>query len=272
MDATENYITRFQLDINDLDKYTHRAMTSTELNVLKTLIHTYDQLLKIAVQQSLKGPVKASLEFDNINDVRMHYKFISSMIKVDVERGHVGGYIEGGDPSSYDINVFNLLLSIFNPDMVVDIGCAEGINLNFFKEQGKKVIGIDGSPIAISNTILSKDEVIFHDYIKGSCDRFLGADLCICSEFVEHVSEKYLENYMIDIAKCKVIALTYAPPGMPGHHHVNCREESYWENIFEKYGFKKNNKYTTIIRQQGTHQSYWKKYCLIFEKNENSNK
>jgi hypothetical protein len=34
----------------------------------------------------------------------------------------------------------------------------------------------------------------------------------------------------------KLAVVTAAPPGWPGHHHVNCREKSYWVDVFEDYG------------------------------------
>ena len=36
----------------------------------------------------------------------------------------------------------------------------------------------------------------------------------------------------------KLAVVTAAPPGWPGHHHVNCREESYWVDVFKNYGLK----------------------------------
>ena len=39
-------------------------------------------------------------------------------------------------------------------------------------------------------------------------------------------------------SRCKYVVVTAAPPGQPGHHHVNCRPTEYWIDVFKKYGFE----------------------------------
>jgi len=71
-------------------------------------------------------------------------------------------------------------------------------------------------------------------------------------EFVEHVYEKYMDNYMPAFQKCKVVAITYAPPGTPGHHHVNLQKEDYWIGKFKEYGFTYNEELSLKLRDSST--------------------
>tara|TARA_B100000925_G_scaffold265589_1_gene224830 strand:- start:531 stop:740 length:210 start_codon:yes stop_codon:yes gene_type:complete len=69
--------------------------------------------------------------------------------------------------------------------------------------------------------------------------------------------------------------MTYAPPGWPGHHHVNCQPESYWINKFIQYGFKYDGALTNQLRSRSTMRkpgkkgvkgAYVKKRGLLFRK------
>ena len=53
---------------------------------------------------------------------------------------------------------------------------------------------------------------------------------------VKQMLKKYVSNYMPLFKLDKLAVVTAAPPGWPGHHHVNCREESYWIDVFKDYG------------------------------------
>ena len=46
--------------------------------------------------------------------------------------------------------------------------------------------------------------------------------------------------------------MTYAPPGWPGYHHVNCQEESYWIDTLKSYGFRFDSAATKHLRQVST--------------------
>ena len=44
------------------------------------------------------------------------------------------------------------------------------------------------------------------------------------------------------------VCMTYAPPGTVGYHHVNCREESYWIEVFTHHGFEHDAELTQQLR------------------------
>lgn len=65
-----------------------------------------------------------------------------------------------------------------------------------------------------------------------------GFDLVWCCEVAEHIDEFYSQYFVetLVLNTNKVLALTAAPPGADGYHHVNCRPAKYWIDRVEAAG------------------------------------
>jgi SAM-dependent methyltransferase len=146
----------------------------------------------------------------------------------------------------------------------LDIGCGPGGMLDEALELGFEVQGVDGD-FKVSRKNL--DKVYIHDYTTGPVTFDKTFDLVWSCEFVEHVEEKYLDNFMKTFQLGKTVCMTYAPPGKYGHHHVNLKPENYWIEIFEKYGFKYNKDLTTKLRKiSSMEREFFREYGLVFKK------
>ena len=133
---------------------------------------------------------------------------------------------------------------------MLDVGCGFGGQVKLAESLGWESYGVDGDW-----TVLPK-ESNFHlnDYTKGSPTLTYEVDLIWCVEFLEHVEEKYMDNYMSTFqdSKAKYLIVTHAVPGQAGHHHVNCQEEGYWLDAFKRYGFEYDETLTKQIREEST--------------------
>lgn len=133
---------------------------------------------------------------------------------------------------------------------MLDVGCGFGGQVKLAESLGWESYGVDGDW-----TVLPK-ESNFHlnDYTKGSPTLTYEVDLIWCVEFLEHVEEKYMDNYMSTFqdSKAKYLIVTHAVPGQAGHHHVNCQEEDYWLDAFKRYGFEYDEILTKQIREEST--------------------
>ena len=63
--------------------------------------------------------------------------------------------------------------------------------------------------------------------------------------------------------QCNVIAMTYAPPGWAGHHHVNLQEEQYWIDKLAEYNLIYNAEYTQQLREKSTMNQHKKKKAFV---------
>lgn len=195
-----------------------------------------------------------------------------------VNRGHLGGYIRStaeypnGDPATYCPALWDWLCEKYKPEKVFDVGCGEGHAVRYFSEKpGVFAIGIDGCQ-EVLQTKVKEICLLLHDYTEGPLPvsvlmpEFTGTlDLIWCCEFVEHIEEKYAENFLQTFDLAKVVAMTHAFPGQPGHHHCNCQPPDYWIDLMAKRGFYCDGKlsFESRLLVPGTH---WERSGLIFTK------
>lgn len=162
-----------------------------------------------------------------------------------------------------DEATFDFLVDRYKVKTMLDIGCGGGEMTQHARDNGVEAVGIDGD----SDALPFDDDFILHDFTKGECPMKQEFDLGWSVEFVEHVEEKYIPNFMVSFNKCKTVFMTYAPPNRRGTHHVNRQWESYWIDIFEEYGFTYDKEATEQMRFISTMKSNFAKCSgLIFTK------
>lgn len=159
---------------------------------------------------------------------------------------HLGGHL---NKTHVDEGNLNWLIENFKIKSLLDVGCGPGGMVELAHKKGLKSLGVDGD-----YTLKRFDNNFFviHDYTTGPLDLNEKYDLCWSVEFVEHVEEKYIDNYMQTIKNAELVVITHAPPGWPGHHHVNCQTADYWINVFKNYNFKYNSDLTNTLREKST--------------------
>lgn len=164
-----------------------------------------------------------------------------------VNEGHVGGFIIEKDPATYTPYLWKYICEKFNIKSVLDVGCGMGHAISEFNNYCQEVVGIDGSKYVVENSPL-KEQIFYHDFSRGTLETEDIYDLCWSCEFVEHVEEKYRDNFLEVFSYAKYLAITYAEPGQPGHHHVNCQPKEYWIENLKRYGFEYDEKITEELR------------------------
>lgn len=181
--------------------------------------------------------------------------------------GHLGGNVPGGDAATFYPELWQWMLRRFAVRSVLDIGCGEGHALKQFGKDGIRVMGIDGLPRNVMETLDRGIDCLLHDFTKGPPSLDEEFDLGWSCEFVEHVEAQFLNNILAAFRKCRILAMTHAQPMQGGHHHVNCRPSEYWIEKMAGAGF--------ILLSQETAESrrfypdtYWGRTGLIFERSQ----
>lgn len=169
---------------------------------------------------------------------------------MNLDEGHLGGYIRGrqsavptryrfehGDPQTWSPEVWRFAVERLGVRSVLDVGCGEGHAAGYFRELGCRVQGVDGSVQARRDSVIRERHVL-HDYTQGLYLPGDDFDLVWSCEFVEHVEERYLENFLATFA-CgeRYLMMTFASPGVHGYHHVNCQPAEYWIEKVGALGF-----------------------------------
>ena len=166
-----------------------------------------------------------------------------------IDEGHLGGFIMEGDPATDFPNMYKYVVKDLQIKSVLDVGCGRGYALKRFQELGCHVLGIDGSPSAIENSVIP-ERVRQVDFTQNKVIPEKKYDLVFSVEFVEHVDEYYMENYLPCFNAGKYIIMTFAGPGQSGHHHVNCQPQEYWIHAMEKRGFTFDKDYTAKLKAE----------------------
>lgn len=182
---------------------------------------------------------------------------------------HLGGYIVGltdhGDPNSYAVEVWDWMYSN-DIRSVIDVGCGQGHSVKYFKELGMDVIGVEGGMYAIKSGV-AIDNTILHDYTEGPLNFERSYDAVWCCEFVEHIEQQYIENFLKTFDHAKYIFMTHGLPGQDGYHHVNCQPPEYWIDILVKRGFIYDD-LTTYNLKNMSNKLHIKNSLLVFKKHE----
>lgn len=171
--------------------------------------------------------------------------------------------------SAIDIPILNR----FCTGSVLDIGCANGDVVKYLRNSGVEAYGIDGDEQAVDYYADAdiKQFLYRHDYTKGKSSFYKQVDTVISTDFVEHVDEKYIDNYMKDFMLGKKIILHTPPKGTPGYHHVNTKDKDYWTLLFAQYGAKYDAHMTKQVRELSdyynpVHMAYFDKHPNILPK------
>lgn len=180
---------------------------------------------------------------------------------------HLGGYIVGltnfGDPNTYATEVWDWMIKN-GTKSVIDIGCGEGHSTKYFIDKGVECLGVEGGENAYNNSLV-KEKLVLHDFIDGPYLPNKEYDAVWCCEFVEHVEEKFINNFLKTFSYANHIYMTHALPNQEGYHHVNCQPAEYWIDKMNKIGYRYISDITLYLRNM-TDKLHVKNSLLVFEK------
>jgi len=134
--------------------------------------------------------------------------------------------------------VIKMLISMLNPQSVVDVGCGRGTWLLEWQQQGiKDILGIDGAH-QDKNKLLIAEEY-FREYDLNTpfnSDRRF--DLVTCMEVVEHLRPDSADTIIQTLTQLSdIIVFSAAIPNQGGFKHINEQWPSYWAKKFERHDY-----------------------------------
>jgi hypothetical protein len=173
---------------------------------------------------------------------------------------HLGGHL---NKTHIDAGALDFLIERLPPiRRMLDIGCGPGGMRELAKVRNIEWLGIDGDP-----KFDGDPEIRIHDFSQGKFNPPGLFTLGWSVEFLEHVEEEYLPNLEPVWAACDYLCITHAPPGWPGHHHVNCQPAEYWIEHFTRLNFGYEPALSTGVRHASSmNKNFMQRTGLVFRR------
>lgn len=154
------------------------------------------------------------------------------------------------DPFRSDArSVANSLLQQFEPNSVIDFGCAIGAHLEVFHEKVVEIKGVEGNSDAFEYAVIPEKYLEEHD-LRDPYDVQKSYDLAISFEVAEHLPERFADTLVDTLSKSSdIVVMTAAPPGQEGKHHINTQPKEYWRLKFDSRGMYYDKDGTEELRE-----------------------
>ncbi|MEI8226798.1 MAG: methyltransferase domain-containing protein [Planctomycetota bacterium] len=142
------------------------------------------------------------------------------------------------------------IFRLCEPSRLIDYGCGTGSLIAALRELGTDAVGTEFSGAARRYCRAKKLCVVPIDFRKPQRLLPLGAaDVATSFEVGEHIAERYAANLIGLIARtAPLVVFSAATPGQGGHGHVNEQPHVYWEELFSREGFVRDNQATQSFR------------------------
>jgi SAM-dependent methyltransferase len=136
--------------------------------------------------------------------------------------------------------VVPIVMEMFRPKSVIDVGCGLGTWLKAFAENGvEDYLGLDGEYVDPARLVIDSCRFRATDL---SNPRPVGRtyDLAVCLEVGEHLPPSVAPALVrVLAAAAPLVLFSAAVPGQVGTHHVNEQWPSYWKSLFERFGHRR---------------------------------
>jgi SAM-dependent methyltransferase len=135
--------------------------------------------------------------------------------------------------------VVPVLMELFQPKSILDVGCGTGEWLSAFREHGvADVLGVDGAWTEGAPRELPDSCFRQHDLRQPlKLDRPF--DLAVCLEVAEHLPPEAAQPLVESLTRLAPIVLfSAAIPCQGGDGHINEKWPSFWSDLFASHGYR----------------------------------
>ena len=143
----------------------------------------------------------------------------------------------GAGPRQSAEQIVPLIMDLFRPTSVVDLGCGQGSWLAEFSELGvKRITGVDGD-WAIPSLQIPAEHFVAADVSQPvNLPEKYDMALCLeCAHYLPNGAGEILVNSLVNLAP--VVLLSAGVPFQSGTTGTNDQWPEYWKDLFERKGY-----------------------------------
>lgn len=158
---------------------------------------------------------------------------------------HLGGFTNF-DTAGVSANLFNYMIGVLAVKSFIDVGCGKGFSTKYFHDRSVKVLCVEGSHDAVTQSLLPQNKIVEHDFSRGEWWPEETFDVAWSVEFLEHVGRQYMHNYLPIFHKSAMLFVTAS--GWGGWHHVEVHDQMWWRLRMAAQGFIYSDELTETVR------------------------
>lgn len=131
-----------------------------------------------------------------------------------------------------------VLIEMFRPGSVVDVGCGTGLWLSAFHQHGvADVCGVDGPWVPRAE--LQIPAALFHPHdLTRPLELGRRFDLALCLEVAEHLPPEAAQPLVESLTRlAPTVVFSAAIPFQRGDGHINEQWPSFWSDLFAAHGY-----------------------------------
>lgn len=134
------------------------------------------------------------------------------------------------------------LIEVLKPASMLDVGCGTGSWLAVAGELGvSQRLGIDGGTVPRDQLEIPETSFVAQD-LNQPLQHQGRVDLAMCLEVAEHLAPERGESLVAELVeRSDAVLFGAAIPEQIGTHHINCRWQSYWAQLFAQHGYRRLN-------------------------------
>lgn len=169
--------------------------------------------------------------------------------------------------------VLPVIIEMFTPSSILDVGCGTGTWLKVARDLGvKEIMGMDGA-IESKNNLKIPASAFLEKDLRKPFELGRRFDLVMCLEVAEHLPEQNAATLIRSLCKHgDNILFSAAIPDQGGQGHINEQWPDYWQSLFSEYSFKGYD----ILRPQFWNNEkvdlWYRQNMILFSRNDFTNK
>ena len=134
--------------------------------------------------------------------------------------------------------VVALIIELFDPRSVVDVGCGLGTWLATFADAGlDHCVGVDGEHVDVARLEVPPERFLARDLTRP-LELAESFDLALSLEVAEHLPPSAADIFVASLTRlAPIVVFSAAIPGQGGVEHVNEQWPDYWVEKFAARGF-----------------------------------
>jgi SAM-dependent methyltransferase len=157
--------------------------------------------------------------------------------------------------------MLEVMLEIFRPKSILDVGQGTGQAIAFFTKKGMTdVLGVEGSAEAIAASPFPEKAMCWN--LDRPLDLHRRFDVVYSFEVAEHIHPRYVDNLLQTFsAHGDRVVMTAARAGQGGLGHFNEQPPEYWIRQFARFGFRYDAENTQRLKDC---KDIWWENILVF--------